>query len=410
LVRLALASAFAIAVSLPVHWESLRYPAYVSFNNTVYDPARPLTGRSSARTIYYNVEILVFPHRWFNDYRSAANVWLPALNRAGVPRRPDASRFLRGGHGADAAPAALQYIRSGRDVRSHPARAADSFALRRSPGSCFASPARDGWRWPCRRRSPCTWPRRFVPVGTFPICALFDPPLIDRIAAADGNLVLVEISPHRDMDSDPNRRSPRTPFAAHWEGLLPDVAGQRFYSQMWDGWVWNIFKRHIVGAGTFAGHAIERTPPEAFAAEMRDWASGTCSCGPTPCADYLAGSGLFAERWRGGRWSQFEVNGVDTRSVVTATGTGRLRNLDFLGGEVELTGITAGAPVRVRANYYPAWRARLGGSRRAAPFRRRTDRVRRAGQRQLRREAGVSPLPLAVDRGESPPRSSARGC
>ena len=31
------------------------------------------------RTIYYNVEILALPHRWFNDYRSLANVWLPAL-------------------------------------------------------------------------------------------------------------------------------------------------------------------------------------------------------------------------------------------------------------------------------------------------------------------------------------------
>ena len=26
-----------------------------------------------------DVEILALPHRWFNDYRSLANVWLPAL-------------------------------------------------------------------------------------------------------------------------------------------------------------------------------------------------------------------------------------------------------------------------------------------------------------------------------------------
>jgi hypothetical protein len=93
---------------------------------------------------------------------------------------------------------------------------------------------------------------------------------------------------------------------------------------------------------------------------MRQWGVRYLFVWTDAMRDYLAGSGLFTERWRGGRWSQFEVNGVDTRSVVTATGTGRLRNLDFLGGEVELTGITAGAPVRVRANYYPAWRARLG--------------------------------------------------
>ena len=40
--RLAAAGVFAVIVSLPVHWESLRYPTYVSFNNTVYNPGAPL--------------------------------------------------------------------------------------------------------------------------------------------------------------------------------------------------------------------------------------------------------------------------------------------------------------------------------------------------------------------------------
>ena len=81
---------------------------------------------------------------------------------------------------------------------------------------------------------------------------------------------------------------------------------------------------------------------------------------------------------------------------VTTTGTGRLRNLDFLGGEVELTGVAAGTPVRVRANYYPAWRARVGGRDVPPHSGGRADRVRRARRRHLRRQAGVSTLPLAV--------------
>ena len=43
----------------------------------------------------------------------------------------------------------------------------------------------------------------FVPVRHVPDLRAFDPPLIDRIAASDGALVVVEISPHRDMDSYP---------------------------------------------------------------------------------------------------------------------------------------------------------------------------------------------------------------
>ena len=34
-----------------------------------------------------------------------------------------------------------------------------------------------------------------------------------------------------------------------------------------------------------------------------------------------------------------------------------LRALDFLGAEVALADVTAGDPVVVRANYYPAWQA-----------------------------------------------------
>jgi hypothetical protein len=365
-VRLALASAFAIAVAMPVHWESLRYPAYVSFNNTVYDPGASFNWPLFTRTIYYNVEMLAFPHRWFNDYRSVANVWLPALVVLAFSRERTRLGFYA------AATVLTQFL-----LRLNTVEAGAIFDRIQHVLPLVCAPALAGFvlRFAGTRRLALALSATialyvatsFVPVRHVPELRTFDPPLIDRIAAADGNLVLVEISPHRDMDSDPTRRSPRTPFDAHWEGLLPGVAGQRFYSQMWDGWVWNVFKRQIVGAGTFAGQAIEETPPEAFAAEMRRWGVRHLFVWTDATRDYLAGSGLFTERWRGGRWSHFEINGAaDTRAVVTTSGTGRLRNLDFLGGDVELTGVTAGAPVRVRANYYPAWRAYLGD--RAVPL------------------------------------------
>jgi hypothetical protein len=189
----------------------------------------------------------------------------------------------------------------------------------------------------------------------------FDPPLIDRIAAADGNLILVEVSPHRDMDSDPRRRTPNTPFDVHFEGLLPGVAGQRFYTQMWDGWIWSVFRAQVVGAGTFAGRAIAETPPAEFVAEMRQWGVKHLFVWTDASREYLARSGSFRELWRGGLWSQFELIGADTRQVVTTSGAGRLTALDFLGGNVELAGVEAGTPVVVRTNYYPAWRAHNEG-------------------------------------------------
>ena len=198
------------------------------------------------------------------------------------------------------------------------------------------------------------------PIRHVPNLRAFDPPLIDRIAASDG-MVLVEISPHRDMDSHPTIRSQTTPFDVHFEGLLPTLAGQRFYSQSIDGWVWSVWRGQVVGAATFRGRPIAETSPDAFVAEMEKWGVRNLFVWTDETRGYLAQDSRFIERWRGGLWSHFERHGGETRSVVTPSGDARLRNLDALGGEVELSGVAAGDTVVVRTNYYPAWRASAKG-------------------------------------------------
>jgi hypothetical protein len=358
-IRLVIAGAIAGVVALPVHWESVRYPAYVSFNNTVYDPSAPKDWGLALRTVFYNVQILAFPHRWFNDYRSLANVWLAALVVAAVyPVRSRAGFY--------ACAALLAQVL----LRFNTSEAGAMFDRIQHMLPLLAAPALAGFvmRFAGTRRLAIALvatmalyvATSLVPVPHVPELRAWDPPLIDRIAASSG-MVAVEVSPHRDMDSDPIGRTPRTPFDVHFEGLLPELAGQRFYSQMIDGWVWNIWRGQVIGAGTFRGRAIAETPPAAFDAEMRRWGVRHLFVWTDATRDYLRASGRFSETWRGGLWSQFELATADERSVVTTAGSGRLRNLDFLGGEVELTDVVAGAPVVVRANYYPAWRAFADG-------------------------------------------------
>ena len=359
-VRLAIASALAIIVSLPVHWESLRYPAYVSFNNTVYNPGAPIDWPLALRTIYYNIEILALPHRWFNDYRSLANVWLPALVvMAFTPGRSRAGFY------------ACAVVLTQGLLRLNTSEIGALFDRIQHMMPVLAGPALAGFvlRFSGTRKLALALvaviglyvATSFEPVRHVRTLRDFDPPLIDRIAAADGNLILVEVSPHRDMDSDPRRRTPNTPFDVHFEGLLPGVAGQRFYTQMWDGWIWSVFRGQVVGAGTFAGRAIEETPPAEFVAEMRKWGVKHLFVWTDASREYLARSGSFTELWRGGLWSHFELNDADTRQVVTPSGGGRLSGLYFLGGNVELIDVAAGTPVIVRTNYYPAWRANKDG-------------------------------------------------
>jgi hypothetical protein len=354
--RIATASAAAIAAGLPLHWESVRYGSYVSFNNFTYDPHAPVDWVDVARRVYYNVEILAFPHRWFNDYRSLANVWLAALVVVALwPQRS------RAGFYAWAALATQLLLR----VNTPEAGAVFDRIQHMLP--LLLAPALAGFVTRCAGARPLacallaliglypqTWAERIPHV---PDLRAFDRPLVDRIATLDGNLVLVELSPHRDMDRDPKRRTPPTPFDVHFEALLPQIAGQRFYSQMWDGYVWSVFRGQIVAAGTFEAHPIAETPPPAFAAEMRKWGVRHLMVWSDATRDYLARSGIFVERWRHGRWSHFELPDADVRSVVTPHGSGELRNLDFLGADVVLDRVSAGDTIVVRTNYYPAWRA-----------------------------------------------------
>ena len=354
-VRLLVAALIALIAALPMHWESLRYPNYVSFNNTVYNPDVSPNWRLFARNVYYNFEILLLPHRWFNDYRSVANVWLSALIAGAI-----FSRGTRVGYWAWAA-VATQFV-----LRFNTPEAGAGFDRIQHMFPLLAAPALTGFvlRFAGSRRLAVSLlvvlalyvQSSFAEIRHVPELRAWDPPLIDRIAASDG-MVLVEISPHRDMDSHATIRSQTTPFDVHFEGLLPFVAGQRFYSQSIDGWVWSIWRGQVVGAGTFRGRPIEEIPHEVFDAEMAKWGVRHLFVWTENTRTYLTQDFRFVERWREGRWSHFERTQADIAAVVTASGTGQLRNLDTLGADVELANVNAGDTVVLRANYYPAWRA-----------------------------------------------------
>jgi hypothetical protein len=356
--RLLAAAALSFIAALPTHWESLRYPEFVSFNNVAFDPDAPKNWPAVARNIYYNVEILLLPHRWFNDYRSLANIWLAVLLLvAALPGRSRAGYFAW-------AAVATQLL-----LRLDTPEAGAGFSRIQYMFPLLTAPALALFVVRCGGSRAVAWALLAVlalfvqtvhdPVRHVPELRAWAPALIDRIAAS-GGMVLVEVSPHRDMDADPVRRTPKTPFDVHFEGLLPSLAGQRFYSQMIDGWVFNSFRRQVVAAGTFAGRALDETPPAAFEAEMARWGVRHLFVWTDAAREYLRDSGRFVELWREDRWSHFEIPNGDVRSVVTSAGTGNLRDLDFLGAAIDLADVPPDDLVIVRANYYPAWRAYAG--------------------------------------------------
>jgi hypothetical protein len=168
-VRLALATGFAAIAALPVHWELLRYPEFVSFNNTVYQHGEPIRWGRFARNAFYNLEILALPQRWFNDYRSLANVWLLPMLLVAVTGRATRIGFY-------AACAVLTQALLG-STRRWPARCSTDSAHaaaargRRWRASCCITPDGVRWRSPSPRCCPLTWRRRSSPCATCPTFA-----------------------------------------------------------------------------------------------------------------------------------------------------------------------------------------------------------------------------------------------
>ena len=181
-----------------------------------------------------------------------------------------------------------------------------------------------------------------------------------KLTSLDGHLVLLENSPHRDLDQDPTGRTVRTPFEVHFEGYLPEATGKLLYGQNWDTWHWTPFRGQVVAAGSFRGRAITNTPKAAFVDEMRKWGVRHLLAWSPPTLRYLdADPAAFIRVWQHGLWVHYELAGSDARPVVTAVGVGMLEGLSPLGGQVRLSGMRQGDRVGVRMNYFPAWRAYL---------------------------------------------------
>ena len=123
-----------------------------------------------ARAVYYNIEMLVLPHRWFNDYRSINNVWLPVLVvSALLPGRSRASYY------------AWLAVVTQLLLRVNTPEAGAMFDRIQHIFPLLTAPALAGFVHPLRRhtgargRTPATLalyvPTAFAPSGMSPICA-----------------------------------------------------------------------------------------------------------------------------------------------------------------------------------------------------------------------------------------------
>ena len=357
--RAAIGVGVAVLAALPLTWESWRYPAYFNVSNAANQPL-PFRFEPLLRQVYYNVELLFLPGRWFNDFTGLLRSMMPVLLLLAWRRRGRTSFY---------AWASLTVL---------------GLTLLNSPyfGYAFVRPLHLQAVLPAvviaaffvQLRAP-----RVVLAALVCLLAVYvqvywwqiphvaerrdlDPPLVDYVRTLDGATVIVENAFHRDMDADLDRRTEPTPFIAHSEALLAAETGKRLYAGLWDGWQWNEFRANLLAGGAFQSRSIAAWPPGDLAAQLRKWGIRHAVVWSSDSTAFFSSQPAYATRWSHGRWTAFEFLEADPRDVAVPTGSGRLSARDWLGATVSLADVRAGDEVVVRTNFYPAWTAVCDGA------------------------------------------------
>ena len=359
-VRAIIAIVTGVVASLPLTYESWRYPAFFHFNNVVYEPATTIDWIWLARSLYYNVELLFLPRRWFNDFIGLTLVLLPV---AAVVAWCDRSR-VRFYAAALLFTVALMrlhnpysgyvFLRPSHMLAVFIAPVVAALVVRYVSGRVL--------RWSLIGVVALYLQVWWQPVPHVDSVRDFNATLVDRIAGASGALVLLENNPHRNMNAEPGGETERSKFGTHFEVMVAEETGRRLYSGGYsDGWQWNPWKGQVVAGGTFMGRGLPSTPHDAFVAEMRRWGVSTLFVWSDTTNTYLRDDARFSSVWSDGTWTEYALADVDTREVLTTAGDGRLDAPEAHGARVVLTGVTRGTPVIVRTNYHPAWSAQVDG-------------------------------------------------
>lgn len=355
LLRAIVAVATGVIAALPLTWESWRYPAYFTISNVEY-PSPPFEVIPFLRDLYYNVEILFLPWRWFNDFSGLFRIMTPVLLFVAWTTRSRTGFYAWAGFTATglmmlSSPTfGYAFMRPIHLIAVFPIAALAGFLLRaRLPRHVLGALT--------------VLVVVYLQVSWMPIPHIetrreLDPALVEHVRGLDGAMVLFENAFHRDMDGHKERVTERTPFPAHVEGILAAETGKRFYAGLWDGWQWSVFRDNLLAGGAFKGQLVTLWQPEEVEAELRRWGVRHLVVWSKPATEYFGGRPEYVARWTRDRWTSYEYLGADPREVVTPTGRGSLSELDRFGAKVNLEDARAGDLVVVRTHYYPAWTAR----------------------------------------------------
>ncbi len=151
-----------------------------------------------------------------------------------------------------------------------------------------------------------------------------EPDLMAQMRGLDGAMVLLENTPHRDMDVDPARDVEPAPVPVHFESVVPRLTGLRLYAG-------HVGRVAVVSAARRGprGWRIPRRiylrdSPDAVHAELSRWGVKSRVRLEPRSASVLRRRSTVRKRWSADPWSHYEFR-RPIRAISSLTnGRGRI--------------------------------------------------------------------------------------
>ncbi len=189
----------------------------------------------------------------------------------------------------------------------------------------------------------------------------YNAPLLEAIEGLDSDLILLESMGGYDLATEGEGVTEFPETLTHLEPYFPFETSKRYMANNQEGYHHSVYRRNFITSGAFRGRLLTDWPREEIRAFLDQWGIKHLVLWSDIAKGYFEGDSHFARIWGDGFWAIYAYDGATPGDILAASAGGTLVPLGYFEQEVRLTGARAGELVRLRMNYFPAWRAYHAG-------------------------------------------------
>ena len=185
----------------------------------------------------------------------------------------------------------------------------------------------------------------------------YNAPLMAQIESLDSDLLILESMGGYNLATEGEGITEYLQNPTHMESYFPFETTKSYLSNNQEGYHHSIYRRNFITSGAFRGKLLDDWPMGEIKAFLNKWGVRHLVLWSQISQDYLGSDADFRQLWSDGEWAIYEYAKAAPGQVVMSSGAGRIHVVGYFEQQVQLGGARAGDLVKLRMNYFPAWRA-----------------------------------------------------